>query len=424
MAAISLWKGYHSPSLVDRLRTAWEGDRLMIFLPVLLNDFSFVSQLPEGDIECLGTWTEDEKAIVARTPRTPRTYPRPPVLGLFSSGSAGGLPKLILYSKDNVEFALMGVMRFFDTDRIDHVFCYPHPFHTFGLLLGYVLAVLNKWRFTALDGKYNSHFHEQWLTEVGPGTLTLGTPTHYKDLMHFVAARNETPRASYACIAGGAPVGPQLWQSLRDHLKIENPSVGYGATEASPALTHLPPGRKPESAGDIGFALEGVEIRMLPGAGFEFKGPNVCLAILQDGTITFPEKILLKDDLQKNADGSYSFLGRTDFTLNRGGEKFKLEDIENHLFETFKLNATALAVPDTRLGFDLALLIDSTCAAAIHREDMLKALHQKYRVLFNKALFQRTPHFPLNESGKRDRARAAIEWRALYDNSQKIYGTP
>ena len=112
----------------------------------------------------------------------------------------------------------------------------------------------------------------------------------------------------------------------------------------------------------------------------------------------------------------------TDFTLNRGGEKFKLEDIENHLFETLHLQVTALAVPETRLGFDLGLLIEN--GPSVHREDILRSLHQKYRVLFNKALFLRTPRLPLNESGKRDRAGAARDWRELSDTSQKIYGTP
>lgn len=398
---LRLWKGPHHSELSALLKQTWEAEDLLLLLPSLLGDFSFVSQLPSGEILFCGEWSESEKTSLMQMVRQEPTYPKKPVLGLFTSGSVAGAPKLVLYSKENIEFALKGVMDFFDTSSINHIFCYPQPFHTFGLLLGYTLAYLNKWKFTALEGKYSSHFHETWLNQVGEKTLTLGTPTHFKDLLQYCAERNILPKSSYSCIVGGAPVSPQLWQNIKEHLGIQKPSIGYGATEASPALTHLPPGQMPLSSGDVGYPLKNIRMDLLPSGGFEFTGPNLCLAIVQNQRLQFPDRMEIKDELKKNADGSFSFMGRSDFVLNRGGEKFLLEELESYLLEELKIATIAMSVPDQRLGENLALLFES--GADISPGKILTALHKRYQISFDADLFIAVNVLPLNGAGKKDR---------------------
>jgi len=406
---IFLWKGYHSPEIHNIIASAWNDGNLAIFLPPTQDDFSFVTRLPAGELVARGEWAPHELEILASLPRQNPVFPTPPVLGLFSSGTSGAQPKLVLYSKANIEFSLDGVMNFFETWCIDHIFCYPHPFHTFGLLLGYVLAFRRGWDFTALDGKYNSQFHQQWLQESGRRSLTLGTPTHFKDLLQFVRSHQAVPTPTYSCIIGGAAVHPDLWDEIHEDLKIEKPSIGYGATEASPALTHLPPGRKPNSPGDIGWPISGVEIELQPGDGFVFRGPNVCLALIQNGVVSFPREIFIKDQLEVDDHGAFRFQGRTDFVLNRGGEKFLLEDIENHLQNTLGLHCIALAVPDARLGFDLGLLTES---ATLTFDAIIRCLEDKYQVHFSEKHFRAVPTLPLNDSRKKDRKKALSDWNS------------
>ncbi|MCC6137347.1 MAG: acyl--CoA ligase [Bdellovibrionaceae bacterium] len=398
---VFLWKGYHNKHLSERIAYVWDNTQCMIFLPPALQDFSFVSYLPTGPIECLGEWTSEELDSVRSQYRSDNLFPESPVFGLFTSGTSGGKQKLVFYSKRNIEFSLNGVLDFFEPDKIKHVFCYPHPFHTFGLLLGYVNAHIHNWTLTPLDHRYSSAFHEEWLHSATENTLTLGTPTHFKDLQKFLATRDITPPKTYSCIVGGAPVSPELWESLQKDLNIQKPSLGYGATEASPALTHLTAGVPPFTTGHIGWPLKGVTITAQPNGGFSFTGPNVCLAYLHNDQLVFPDSIFLNDELQKNSDGSYTFLGRTDFMLNRGGEKFLLEDIEAFLLHKFSLHTLAIAISDPRLGEDLGLLMEiPEKASAPSTEEIQMALSVKYKTHFSNHLFFYVPQFPVTESGK------------------------
>lgn len=405
---ISLWKGYHSKTLPQYLKNVWDNNGLMLFCPPTLTDFSFVSHLPEGPITCIGTWTPEEQNVILKHERLSPSFPENPVLGLFTSGTSGDGQKLVFYSKKNIEFALRGVMDFFEKENIQHIFCYPHPFHTFGLLLGYMNAQLHGTKLTVLDGRYSSAFHEEWLNTSSKNTLTLGTPTHFKDLLQFLKTRGHKAPQTYSCIVGGAPVSPELWDMLKIELNISKPSLGYGATEASPALTHMPPGQKPFNAGHIGWPLKDVTITPQSQGGFVFEGPNVCLAFLQKGILVFPTAIHLNDELEKNSDGSYTFLGRTDFVLNRGGEKFLLEDIEATLQAQLHIHAMAISVPDNRLGMDLGLLVEiPDHASAPTRESIRACLFEKYKTHFNDTLFFYVPRFPTTESGKWHRRESA-----------------
>lgn len=397
---IYLHKSYHSQELQDAIADVWTKNDFMVFCPPTLIDFSFVSHLPEGDLVCVGEWSPEERKAVSTQNRLCPAFPKKPVFGLFTSGTSGDGQKLVLYSKDNIEFALNGVMEFFDKNSIDHIFCYPHPFHTFGLLLGYVNAFLHGWTLTTLDGRYCSSFHSEWLNAASPNTLTLGTPTHFKDLLQFLKSRGHSAPATYSCIVGGAPVSPDLWDMLNRDLNIQSPSLGYGATEASPALTHLPPGQKPFTTGHIGWPLNNVKITPQAQGGFVFEGANVCLAFLQNNRLHFPTRIHLNDELQQNSDGSLTFLGRTDFVLNRGGEKFLLEDIEATLLADLNINAMAIAVPESRLGMDLGLLVEIPTTAAPSREQIHSVLFKKYKTEFNENLFFYVPQFPTTDSGK------------------------
>src|ERR1044072_8817899 len=112
---IRVWQGFHSEEIKKLIGETWlSDDQLLILAPpgVNANDF-----LP---------------AIEAT-----REWPARPVLGLFTSGTTAGGKKSFLYSKANIRASLEGILKFFDVSRIDSIFCYPQPFHTFGLLLGY-----------------------------------------------------------------------------------------------------------------------------------------------------------------------------------------------------------------------------------------------------------------------------------------------
>ncbi len=373
---IKIWSNHHAPDLLPEVAAAWRGDQLLILCPPQLGDRSFVSRL-----------------------QSVREWPEPPVLGVFTSGTLGQ-PRLVLYSRQNIEASLNAIHELFDLSRIEHLFCYPQAFHTFGLTLGYVASLLRGWTLHTPLGKYSRASHAARVALSAEKVLTLGTPTHFYDLIQYVRETGERIVPSYSCIMGGAVVSPQLWMEVRQELAIEAPSIGYGCTEASPGISHLAPGILPESEGEIGRPLRSVQ-SSISTRGVCIQGASLCLAILQNGKIDFPKRLWVRDQIRPGVDGSWQFLGRLDLTLNRGGMKFSLEAIERDLAARLRVPVVASAVRDMRLGEDLALTIAGPETVAGELDGALAhwgLQSRRERVRFVK-------EFPLNECSKLDRRR-------------------
>jgi fatty-acyl-CoA synthase len=401
---IVLWRGYHDGEFAELVGCALGGGLLLIACPPETNDFGFLNQLPEGEIELRGDWIGfSAPTRVAEG----GAYPVSPCLGVFTSATTENA-KLVLYSRENVESCARSIFALFRHHRIKSVFCYPQPFHTFGLTLGYAAAHLMGWRLTVPAGKYSRHHHEEWVKSVGENSLTLGTPTHFLDLMQFLKDATIRPPRSYSAIVGGARVTRSLWIALRDELRIEAPSIGYGATEASPGVSHLAPGVEPVEDGEVGLPLPHLEVVVDPLSGVTFSGPSVCCAIIHEGRVEFPDSFVLPDLLRVRSDGSMIFMGRAKFTLNRGGRKILLEAIEKEILAHFGIETLAISVPDHRLGEELGLLLCTPCEdLCVRREELVGYLRDKFGVNFSSSHIRAVTQFPLNANMKPDR-RAAI----------------
>jgi fatty-acyl-CoA synthase len=412
---IRLWKGFHSHELLRQLEESWLKDQLLISCPPLLKDFSFLPLLPSGQIELCGEWEPEAHELLRseqskRASRPEITYPANAVLGVFTTGTVSGSPRLILYSKANVEASLSGIGEFFDSSRIRAIYCYPQPFHTFGLILGYMQAILRDARLVIPPGRYCHAFHELRAGLKDSALLTLGTPTHFHDLWEYVQRFDHRMAASYSSVAGGAKVSCSLWRTMKEKLRIDAPSIGYGATEASPGITHLPPGLEPLEDGEVGFPLTNISTRLLSGQGVEIEGPGVCLAVIHKGEIDFPKALIIRDELHRRAgDGVLVYRGRTELTLNRGGQKFSLERIEEILKSRLSLEALCVPLPDERLGEDLGILVRSTSGQVTEaeRKQISQTLLEVLGNGFNTGRVAGITDFPLSENLKVDRRRSA-----------------
>ena len=403
---IRLWKGYHSESLRGLLAQTWANDELLILTPPFLKDLDFVCQLPAGEIEFCGEWAGLE---IERESFESREYPVAPVLGVFTTGTVSGLPRLVLYSKANIESSLDAILALFDRSRIESVFCYPQPFHTFGLILGYALPLLRGFELVTGTGKYSKSFHELRASLKTEGLLTLGTPTHFHDLLQYVQDERCELAHSYTAIVGGAKVTTTLWRQLRDVLHISQPSIGYGATEASPGITHLPPGREPLEDGEVGFPFPHLAVQMHAGRGLEFSGASLCTAMIQNGRLEFPTSVMISDDVRQRADGRLVYHGRTELILNRGGQKYSLEHIEEIVRSRLALDVVCVSLPDDRLGEDLGVLLraHSGDESRAEFERVHEMVCQAFDSKFDLANFVGVPDFPMNENSKVDRRSGA-----------------
>ena len=412
---IYLWSGFHSQALFEGLKKSWAENNLSIICPPNLSDFEWLRFLPKGKIHLKGDFslkmlqkfTEHETRTGEDRHTPPPLFPDTPVLGVFTSGTVSGSPKLVLYSKKNIESSLKGILSFFDETRITDIFCYPQAFHTFGLILGYMHAIVTNRKLWFLEGKYSTLAHELRTSLSEKNLLTLGTPTHFYDLEKYLLLNEKCLAPSYSCIVGGAPVSVKQWDALQNILKIEAPSIGYGATEASPGITHHTPGLRPTEEGEIGKPLPHLEVQLVEGEGIEFRGESLCMAVIEKDTIQFPKKMLIRDFIEKrDSDGMLIYRGRSDWVLNRGGTKYYLELLESKIEKQFHLKCLCLAVKDDRLGQDLGMMIelkDANQSENILTEWKVKIqtfLKVEYQYKFELNVFSSIKNLPINANGK------------------------
>ncbi len=407
---IYLWRGFHSAPLLDLLKSAWKKSDLVILCPPPLHDFKFIRYLPADQIALLGDFSAQDRAAIGAQVNLKTHFDQKPLIGVFTSGTTSGVPKLVLYSKENIENALSGILTFFESEKITDIFCYPQPFHTFGLTLGYLQSILYSRKLWIPEGKYSRKAHELRASIPSETLLTLGAPAHFYDLIEWCEQNQKKLNPSYSCIVGGAKVEVDLWKKLQTNLHIQNPSIGYGSTEACPGITHHPPGLMPLEAGEIGFPIPGVKIEIREQEGIEFTGKNVCLAMIDALGIHFPKRILLRDEIRRREkDGMLIYVARNEFILNRGGTKYPLEVLEAQLDAVLKVKVYCAPTPDARLGEDLRIKIFMPQPISEVELQQLKAKAQQALLLayghhFDLALFEQTQGIPKNQSGKVDRA--------------------
>lgn len=409
MDVIRLWRGTHGEGFRDAFAESIAKGDLLIACPPAPLDPGFLPLLPAGRIHQVGEWTERLERPDGETPE----YPERPVLGVFTTGTTNASQKLVLYSRRNVEASRAAILSLYDEARIDRIFCYPQPYHVFGLLLGYALAHSRELPLVSAKGPYGRHAHDQWLASAGRGTLTLATPSHLSDLCSYLTRRGICPPSTYSVILGGAKVGVDVWRKARDVARIQSPSIGYGCTEASPGITHLGPGVEPVTDGDVGFPLPGVGMRFAAdGESFRIEGPNVCLATIDAGKLTFPRSHEVRDALVPLGGGRFAFAGRKDMVLNRGGEKFPLERIEAVLKTRHGAETICVALPDARLGEELGIVLRKGASTSA---EIFGTLSEVFQRRFDPTRLAVVEDLPLNANAKPDR-RAAV---ALFSASLK-----
>jgi acyl-CoA synthetase (AMP-forming)/AMP-acid ligase II len=384
---IQIWQGYHNPQLREQLRLTWDQDDLLVLCPPFLKDFSFVSKL-QTQVAIIEGQTGEK-----------------PVLGVFTSGTQSGEPRLVLYSKRNIFASLKEILSIFDESKITSVFCYPQPFHTFGLLLGYMLSIHKNIPMISPEGKYGRLSHQARLAWKDPGTLTLGTPTHFFDLIAFLEKSDKKLSPSYSCIMGGAPVSVNLWKNVQTKLSIEKPSIGYGCTEASPGITHHPAGFTPLEDGEIGFPLKSLESKVIPHEGVQISGESLCLAMFENGELVLPQTLCVRDAIEVRGDGMWIYKGRLDLMLNRGGTKFSLEAIERVILAETGLQIVSSTCKDERLGQELCILLQTHDLEGFSEDYSVitRVLEKHFGLKLLPQNFKKVKEVPLNDSQKVDR---------------------
>lgn len=172
----------------------------------------------------------------------------------------------------------------------------------------------------------------------------------------------------------------------------------YGMTET---LSHIALRRlSGENASEWYTPFEGVEVSLSTENTLIIHAPKVC-----------PEILHTNDIVSFNEQGQFRILGRKDNTINTGGIKVQIEEVESKLQQTLSVPFVITSAPDPKFGEHIVLLVEcpeqnmSTASESSLNQVVQEAIThlptywQPKTVLYVSKL-------PLTGTGKPDRATA------------------
>ena len=141
---------------------------------------------------------------------------------------------------------------------------------------------------------------------------------------------------------GSAPVSASLMQALRRALPQATVTNAYGTTEAGPVVFGSHPDGLPPPELSVGYPHPEVELRLVDGADrnaeqgvLEMKCPAMMNGYHSRGDLRPPMTAdgfyITGDVFRRDADGFYTFVGRTDDMFVSGGENIYPADVERML---------------------------------------------------------------------------------------------
>lgn len=187
-------------------------------------------------------------------------------------------------------------------------------------------------------------------------------------------------------IGGGA-----IDTSLANELKYFPNQVWstYGMTET---LSHIALRRlNGKEASDWYTPFDSVRIRLSKEDTLIIYAPNVCA-----------EELATNDIAEINEEGKFRILGRKDNTINSGGVKVQMEQVEALLREHLSIPIQITAAPDTKFGEIVVLLYPK-----VEDAKAIKAVCEKELPLYwQPKRYIPVETLPLTGTGKPDRATA------------------
>ena len=143
--------------------------------------------------------------------------------------------------------------------------------------------------------------------------------------------------------------------------------------------------------------------------------PGVSLSTSPEGTLVIqapavnPDTLITNDIVEFDAQGRFRILGRRDNTINTGGVKIQIEQVEDALRPHLPFPFVVTSVPDAKFGERIVLLVENTPADHPLISPAITTLPPYWRP---KQVFS-VPQLPQTGTGKPDRATARKLARGL-----------
>ncbi|GHF37959.1 malonate--CoA ligase [Seohaeicola zhoushanensis] len=276
---------------------------------------------------------------------------------LYTSGTTGR-SKGAMLSHANLASnsqVLRDHWRFTEEDVLIHAL---PIFHTHGLFVATNIALLAGCQVVFLAG-----FDPDAIVEAMPeATALMGVPTFYTRLLADDRLTRERAANMRLFVSGSAPLlvdTHEQWEARTGHRILER----YGMTETNMSTSNPYDGER--RAGTVGFALPGVEVRIMENGAevapgeigvLEVRGPNVFQGYWQMPEKTAeelrPDGWFITGDLARQAaDGYYIIVGRQKDLVITGGFNVYPKELESLIDEMpGVLESAVIGVPHPDFG--------------------------------------------------------------------------
>lgn len=295
-------------------------------------------------------------------------------LVLFTSGSSGE-KKGVMLSHLNLISNTESILKILPIKKRDTVNLILPTTYSFGLSI--LNTHLKKGAGIFL---HSSPFIGSIIKEIKTYKCTsfYGVPSSFEILVNKTNfLNNNLKNLRYIAQAGGS-LSSKIKKKLIKKFK-NNVFIMYGATEASPRLSYVPPKILHKKIDSIGRPLPGVEFKLIKNnSELAVKGKNVMKGYLFDKSLTrkkIKRKFFLTGDLAyKDVDGYYYIKKRKDKIIKRYGFKINLNFIEKKISEVKEVKFVKLVFNKEN---ELVLLVQTT-------KKMVRKVKKNIDLIFSK----------------------------------------
>jgi acyl-coenzyme A synthetase/AMP-(fatty) acid ligase len=334
-------------------------------------------------------------------------FPVHPALGLLitTSGSTGSA-KLVRQSWDNLRFNAETIAGYLQIDASRRTITALPLQYTYGLsvlhanLLRGAAMVVTKYGF--MDAEFWDLFEAENVTDFH------GVPGTYEMLHRIELFEDDLPSLRTMTQAGGK-LSREL-QAYFGRYAAENGKrfvIMYGQSEATAAITWLPPEDTLRKPGSVGIVVPGGSVTLadeennpVTGAHVRgelvYRGPNVAMGYAQRGEDLSAEDewhgVLPTGDLAEfDEDGYVSIVGRLKRYIKMAGHRISLDEIDTMLMDELNILGVSVGTDDHLTIFVTDEKERALAADFVRRK--ISAARAGFRVVT-------IPAFPRNEGGK------------------------
>jgi fatty-acyl-CoA synthase len=332
----------------------------------------------------------------------------------YTSGTTG-FPKGVMLTHQNIvnnAHSVGDIMYLTERDRM----CIPVPFfHCFGCVLSTTNCVVHGSTMVPIE-IFNAG---QVLDAVEAENCTAlqGVPTMFIAELQHPKFNTYDLTSLRTGIMAGAPCPIELMINVIKKMHMNEITICYGLTEASPVLTQTrrndPVTKRVET---VGKPLPGIEVKIVDKETGEDVPPNIPGELvargynIMKGYYKMPEQtdqvirdgwLRTKDLAVMDPEGYFSILGRVDDMIIRGGENVYPREIEEYLFTHDNIRDVAVVgVPNKKYGEEVCAFIQLKNQPDISEIDIQEFCKKGIsRFKIPKYVFF-TEEFPMTASGK------------------------